>query len=465
MRILENAEIDTTNSDHYSESAFVLSVAEYAMEMDFFGPFDWIELDIKEVQNRLLDKHKTGIFSVVAGCPSTYAINTILHPQKVVSEALGLFNGFTEQSLMNRFYRRLDGSVLEQMGDVHRFLVQEHSTTCRMDGMKVVDIDATGLVANGEQYEFAESGYFAKHRGVQGYQLTLSSCCGEVLTFLFDPGNIRPTCPFVEVMYALAETVGSFEEVFIRADRELGSGPNVTFLVDHRCGFLLKGYDNRTARKFARTLRSQLQRRWVTVESDKESLVQIADAGMQKIPNCPYLIHVYLERKRKKDGKLRYDYAYYVTSLSSVQICEESVHSFYNERVTIESVIKEDKSQLLLKNLRTKEYLGIQAFLFHGFMAHNLMKWFARDVLNDTELEGVRIPTMVRTLTRLHVPITRKAKRTVDKLVFYVANCHRYVRILLEATKRWVESHIRDGPQYVPLQTPATSLSTASCKD
>ena len=342
MRILENAEIDTTNSDHYSDSAFVLSVAEYAMEIDFFEPFDWIELDMKEVQNRLLDKHKTGIFSVVAGCPSTYAINTILRPQKVVAQALGLFNGFTEQSLMNRFYRRFDGSVLVQMGDVHRSLFQQHSTTCQCDGMKVVDIDATGLVANGQHYEFAERGYFAKHRGAQGYQLTLASCCGEVLTFLLDPGNIRPTCRFVDVMYEIAETVGSFEELFIRADRALGSGPNVTFLVEHHCGFLVKGYDNRTARNLARRLRSQLQRRWVTVESDKESLVQIADARMQSIPNCPYPVHVYLERRRKKDGKLRYAYSYYITSLSSVQICEESVHSFYNERVTMESLIKED---------------------------------------------------------------------------------------------------------------------------
>ena len=84
------------------------------------------------------------------------------------------------------------------------------------------------------------------------------------------------------------------------------------------------------------------------------------------------------------------------------------------------------------------------------------MKWVARDVLKDTELENVRIPTMVRTLTRLHVPLTLKVNNAFRRVVFYVANCHRYVRILLEATKRWVESHIRDGPYYVPLLGLAT---------
>ena len=453
MSVLQTAEIDTDDPGHYSEPAFVLSVAEYAMEINFFEQFDWIEVKMKEVENSQLDKHKTGIFSVVSGCPSTYAINTILRPQKVVAQTLDLSTGFVEQSLMNRFYRRFDASALEGMREVHRALFQQHSTTCRTEGMKVVDIDPTGLVANGKHYQFAECGYFANHKGAQGYQLTMVSCCGEVLTFLLDPGNVRPTCRFGELMYEIAETMGSFEALFIRGDRQFGSGANVTFLVEHHCGFLLKGYDNRTARNLARRLRSQLQSRWVPVETDKDSLVQVADAGMQNIPNCPYPVHVYLERRRKKDGKLRYKYAFYVTSFTSVEVCEEFVHNFYNERVTIESLIKEDKSQLLLKNLRTKHYLGIQAFLFHGVMAHNLMKWFARDVLKDTELEGVKIPTMVRTLTRLHVPITTKVRNTLRSLVFYVANCHRYVRILVEATKRWLEARSREGPHYVPLQS------------
>lgn len=465
MSILQTAEINTDAPTHYSEPAFVLSVAEYAMEIGFFEQFEWVELEMKEVENSQLDKHKTGIFSVVAGCPSTYAINTILRPQKVGAQALDISNGFVEQSLMNRFYRRFDGLALEGMREVSRALFQQHSTTCRMEGMKVVDLDPTGLVANGKHYEFAACGYFAHHRGAQGYQLSMASCCGEVVTFFLDPGNIRPTCRFEALMYEIAETVGSFEELFIRGDREFGSGSNVTFLVEHHCGFLVKGYDNRTARKLARRLRSQLQRRWVTGEGEKDSLVQVADAGMQPIPNCPYPVHVYLERRRKKDGKVRYKYSYYVTSFTSQEVCEEFVHNFYNERVTIESLIKEDKSQLLLKNLRTKDYLGIQAFLFHGFLAHNLLKWFARDVLKETELEGVKIPTMVRTLTRLHVPLTGEISKTLHRIVFYVANCHRYVRILLEATKRWLETHTREGPHYVPLQGLAIPLATASCKD
>ena len=164
MSILHNAEINTSDSDHYNDSAFVLSVSEYAIEIDFFGQFDWIELQMKEVETSLLDKHKTGIFSVVSGCPSTYAINTLLCPQKLVAQALELSNGFVEQSLMNRFYQWFDVSTLAGMREVHRTLFQNHSTTCRIEGMKVVDIDPTGLVANREHSEFAECGYFANHR-------------------------------------------------------------------------------------------------------------------------------------------------------------------------------------------------------------------------------------------------------------------------------------------------------------
>ena len=103
MSVLQTAEIDTDDPGHYSEPAFVLSVAEYAMEINFFEQFDWIEVKMKEVENSQLDKHKTGIFSVVSGCPSTYAINTILRPQKVVAQTLDLSNGFVEQRLTNRF--------------------------------------------------------------------------------------------------------------------------------------------------------------------------------------------------------------------------------------------------------------------------------------------------------------------------------------------------------------------------
>ncbi len=138
MSVLHTAEINTDDPTHYSEPAFVLSVAEYAMEIDLFERFDWIELKKKEVDNSLVDKHKTGIFSVISGCPSTYAINTILRPQKMVAHALEIGNGFTEQSLMNRFYRRFDASALAEMREVHRALFQKHSSTCRIEGMKVV---------------------------------------------------------------------------------------------------------------------------------------------------------------------------------------------------------------------------------------------------------------------------------------------------------------------------------------
>ena len=90
MRILNKAKIDTTNAEHYSDSAFVFSVAEYAMEMDFFDKFDWIELDMKEVENSLVYPFTLVFYFMMWNFPVRSLLNASLReliPQKKEQKA------------------------------------------------------------------------------------------------------------------------------------------------------------------------------------------------------------------------------------------------------------------------------------------------------------------------------------------------------------------------------------------
>jgi len=63
----------------------------------------------------------------------------------------------------------------------------------------IVDIDQSGLIANGKTYELADKGYFSKKKNQRGYQLSTAFCGGEsseTLSMYLDPGNTHCSTRF-----------------------------------------------------------------------------------------------------------------------------------------------------------------------------------------------------------------------------------------------------------------------------
>jgi hypothetical protein len=58
----------------------------------------------------------------------------------------------------------------------------------------IVDIDPSGLIANGKTYEAAQKGYFCKKKNQKGYQLSAAFCGGdnrETISLYLDSGKVQ----------------------------------------------------------------------------------------------------------------------------------------------------------------------------------------------------------------------------------------------------------------------------------
>jgi len=94
----------------------------------------------------------------------------------------------------------------------------------------------------------------------------------------------------------------------------------------------------------------------------------------------------------------------------------------YNGRRTLESMIKERRRVLWIGRLRTGHYWEVQAFVAFGFLAHNLLTWFQRDVFGDTSLGDLGLKRFVQDFIRLPAQ-GQKVGRTIRiKLLVAHAN-------------------------------------------
>lgn len=108
-----------------------------------------------------------------------------------------------------------------------------------------------------------------------------------------------------------------------------------------------------------------------------------------------------------------FEYAMLVSNLSLKQMSAVEMFHFYNKRQTIEAFFKTCKNVYHIRNLRTRTFDGIHAFLWLVFITHNLLSWYKSTMLAETGLEGIGTKTLVDKLGC----ITAEVKRTADAIV------------------------------------------------
>ncbi|HEX3049158.1 MAG TPA: hypothetical protein VHP83_00775, partial [Aggregatilineaceae bacterium] len=152
-------------------SAFLMLVLEFASEIGLFGLLERVvKVKMKQVRYSLLNKAQTVIASLVMGCANTKAINETLSDE-VAAANYRWMERFPDQSQINRYLTRFSAENVVELGEVHTQLFMQQSQARRAAGRIVVDIDPSGLVANGQTYEFKRKGYFPRKRGEEGYPL------------------------------------------------------------------------------------------------------------------------------------------------------------------------------------------------------------------------------------------------------------------------------------------------------
>ena len=127
---------------------------------------------------------------------------------------------------------------VEQLKNVHHQLFMQNAACLSATETIIVDIDQSGLIANGKSYETAQKGYFCKKKNQKGYQLSAAFCGGEnreTISLYLDPGNTHCSDRFDDLLndtLAKLKDVAREDRLILRLDSGYGSDKNIEKLKD-----------------------------------------------------------------------------------------------------------------------------------------------------------------------------------------------------------------------------------------
>jgi len=398
--------------------ALLIPLEMYAQEIGFFDHLRHLHLDMKAVKHTVRDKGVTQILNIAIGSAYNKDIDTELRPDRQAANAVGQ-EQFPDQSGINRFLRRFTPVEIDDLRLIHGVTLRQYGEA-RHAEVLIVDLDGFGLLAKGKGgldfrefdfvfrgrgHVFARKGYFAHYPGKEGYHVFIAYTgqYGEVIAHLLDPGNVSPRSRFYDLYYQVLENLdGTKARLLFRFDGGITSGEIIEFLMDEEQLFISKGNNSRTSRRLARQANNAT---WEWVSPNQ----QANDLGWIKVPNCRHRVRVIVLRTFRPDKVV---YSHLVLNIPAEVLSVKEAVDLYNARQTVESMIKESRRVLWIGHLRTSHYWGLQAFVTFGFLAHNLLTWFQRDVFGDTGLGDLGLKRFVQDFMRLPARV-RQVGRTI----------------------------------------------------
>lgn len=242
-------------------SAWLVSFIQFAEKIKALSLFEQVKLKMKEVDYTVHQKILTLLLSVVVGCRYTSDINYKLVPDRVAAQMLDM-SRFPDQSQINEVLRRADKSNVNQLQGVHHELFMQNARCLSSTECVVVDIDQSGLIANGKTYELADKGYFSKKKNQRGYQLSAAFCGGEngkTLSMYLDPGNTHCSIRFNDLVkdtLIKLSDIAREKRLILRIDSGYGSDKNIEE-IRYKVLFVAKAYSTVRATNIAKTIHKE----------------------------------------------------------------------------------------------------------------------------------------------------------------------------------------------------------------
>jgi len=361
-------------------NSFTLPVMEYARSSGILSLMDAnLHLRMKAVKYSPQDKMKELICSIVAGCEHTVSINHRLVPDTALARELIGKDRFADQSGINRLIHAFTEENLAELEQVFEQDYMRNGRAWRLpsDETVVVDLDMTGFRVQGKTYEGAEKGYIERGRkGAKGYKASFAYIHREereILGCVFDGGRAVESTHIDRIVDMVKARLGSpsLKRVVLRGDPAYGTAPMVKRCLQRGYLFLFKGRVSSSARKYARRIEE-----WAKVKDEKEDGEDVYAGELRvKLPGSRSKTRVVVFRsvRRKEDGKAKEEFLHLLTNLHESLYTAKDLLEMYHEREGMEAFIKCDKSGLHMKNLRTRNLVGIKAFVLLTCIAHNLI--------------------------------------------------------------------------------------------
>lgn len=425
---MNNFTFTNDNCKEETTSTWLISVMQFGLKSSIFKPFESFKLKMKQVKYSIYQKLIITMMSIVIGCETTKDINEKLGVEKLALNMFGL-DTVPDQSQINELIRRFDQDSINQLQTIHHNLFMQNSNSAHSPERVVVDIDQTGLIANGKSFQLAEKGYFAKKKNQSGYQLAaaFTGNHSETVAMFLDSGNSHCTDHYNDLLKSIISKYKdqlSNYNLILRTDSGFGSANSLEKLLSiPKLKFVTKGYSTKTASNLAKDI-------------DYAEYIQADKAAwVYELPQNNGVRYIIVQTLSSK-GKLKYSLL--ITNISSNEMNSVELFHFYNGRQTIEAFFKMAKNVYHIRNLRTAEFYGIYGFLWLVFITHNLISWFKSTVLYGTELENMGIRALVKTVGN----IKGFVKRTSDGIKVNIPPLTKLAKLIADALS---------NPRYVQL--------------
>ncbi|WIV13132.1 hypothetical protein [Proteiniborus sp. MB09-C3] len=160
---MNNVTFSQAKCKEETTSTWLAAVMNFGIKINFFKPLEGFKLKMKKVNYSVYQKLITIIMSIAIGCEYVKDINEKLAPETLVANMFGM-DKIPDQSQINELLTRMNDDNIKQLKDIHHKTFINNSGSISSAKMVVVDIDQSGLIANGKTYELADKGFFAKKK-------------------------------------------------------------------------------------------------------------------------------------------------------------------------------------------------------------------------------------------------------------------------------------------------------------
>ena len=413
-------------------NSFTLPVMEYARSSGLLYMMEHnLNLNMKTVRYSWQDKLKELMCSIVAGCEHTVSINHKLVPDTTLAREVTGRDRFADQSGVNRLLHAFTEENLGELEHIfHRdYMLHGKAGRLPVEEMVFVDLDMAGFRADGETYEGSEKGYIVGERGARGYKASFAYVhrCREVLGCVFDGARASENKHLDQMLGIVKSRIGSprVRDIVIRGDAAYGNASTVDRLVEQGYIFLLRGMHSSSARKYARRIKE-----WVRIKKSSEDLYAGEFRG--RIRGSKHNIRVVVFKDTKKNGRI--EFWHLLTNLPDLVYPKQTLFDLYHERQGIEAYLKCDKSGLHIKNLRTRNLVGIKAFMLLSCITHNLIVHALASMKQIIKRGFIGIKAFVEKLACSKALLTRRGDIMILTFTSENPTIRQYIKCIKEPT-------------------------------
>lgn len=445
-----------TPTQHFSPRATLAAFGTKVRSLKFFDTIaGHVHIKQKTLRHTPLEKLTDAFIAILSGAHGLSEINTRVRSDKALQRAFGR-TSCAEQSVVQETLDACTEENVKQMEQAVDTLFRKHSQAYRHDyeaGLQLLDVDMTGLPC-GAKAEQATMGYFSSQGIRTGRQQgrVVASHYDEVVVDRLFAGHVQLTTalqPLIEATERTLElTAAQRARTVIRMDAGGGSLDDINWLLKR--GYHVHGKDISTKRAelFALSVaqwhddprRQGRQMGWALVKPG-----QYARSDIRRIAL----------RWRKKNGQRCT--AMLLSTLEPADVFAllgkraeqtqdpQTVLSAYVQLYdgrggAVEIEIKESKQGLGITKRNKKRFAAQAMVLLLGQLAHNLVVWFKRWLMEAAEtpkLTRYGVPRLVRDVMTISGMVEVGAAQSVTRITLNKAaslarHCLKALQALLK---------------------------------